>query len=152
MSKHRVFRLAEHIKTEVARIISEEVKDPRLGFVTLTGVETDKSLRFARVYVSVWGEEPAVADSMKALNSAAAFIRGELGKTLSSRSVPELQFVYDESIRRGARIASILRTIEAESPGADPTGEIGEGDDAGNAEYSPGDAGDAGADADAQTA
>jgi ribosome-binding factor A len=113
MSKHRVFRLAEHIKIEVAHIISEKVKDPRLGFVTLTGVETDKNLRFARVYVSVLGEESVVVDSMKALSSAAGFIRGELGKILSTRSVPELQFVYDESIRHGARISSVLRAISA---------------------------------------
>ncbi|MDR1070593.1 MAG: 30S ribosome-binding factor RbfA [Gracilibacteraceae bacterium] len=120
MSKHRVFRLAEHIKTEVARIISEEVKDPRLGFVTLTGVKTDKSLSLARVYVSVLGEEAAVAESMKALESAAGFIRGELGKTMTAHYVPELRFVYDASIRQGARISAILREVGAAGTGEPP--------------------------------
>jgi ribosome-binding factor A len=112
MSKHRVFRLAENIKTEVARIISKEMKDPRLGFVTLTGVETDKDMRYARVYVSVLGDEAAVADSMKALHSASGFVRSELGKTLTVRHVPELQFVYDGSIEHGARISAVLREME----------------------------------------
>ncbi len=111
MAKHRAFRLAETIKAEVSQIIREEIKDPRLGFVTVTDVEVADDLRYAKVFVSIMGEEDDVKNSMDVLTRAAGYVRSELGKILTLRYVPEISFKYDQSIEHGAHISKLLREV-----------------------------------------
>jgi ribosome-binding factor A len=111
MGTHRLPRLAETIKAEVSRIIHEDMKDPRLGFVTVTGAQVDRDLHSARVYISILGESDEVEKTMQALSGAAGYVRSELGKVLTIRHVPEVVFRYDDSIEHGAHIAELLREI-----------------------------------------
>jgi len=111
MVKHRAFRLAETVKEEVSKIIREEIKDPRLGFVTVTDVEVADDLRYAKVFVSIMGQQEEVKNSMDVLARAAGYIRSELGKTLRLRYVPEITFKYDHSIEQGAHISKLLREV-----------------------------------------
>ncbi|UWG98533.1 30S ribosome-binding factor RbfA [Dehalobacter sp. DCM] len=119
MSKHRAFRLAESIKAEVSKIIREDIKDPRLGFVTVTDVDVADDLRHAKIYVSVMGKEDEVTSSLEVLNKAAGYIRSELGRTISLRYFPEITFKYDQSIENGAHISKLLREVNAKGDSAD---------------------------------
>jgi ribosome-binding factor A len=119
MGKHRSVRLAETIKEEVARIILEEIKDPRIGFITLTDVEVAEDLRYAKLYVSIMGSEETVKNSLEALNRASGFIRSELGKAVRLRYVPEISFKYDKSIEQGAHISKLLREVGLKGDSAD---------------------------------
>ncbi|ADY56539.1 ribosome-binding factor A [Syntrophobotulus glycolicus DSM 8271] len=119
MGKHRSVRLAETIKEEVARIILEEIKDPRIGFITLTDVEVAEDLRYAKLYVSIMGSEEEVKNSLEALNRASGFVRSELGKTVRLRYVPEISFKYDQSIEQGAHISKLLREVGLKGDSAD---------------------------------
>lgn len=119
MGKHRSVRLAETIKEEVARIILEEIKDPRIGFITLTDVEVAEDLRYAKLYVSIMGNEETVKNSLEALDRASGFIRSELGKAVRLRYVPEISFKYDQSIEQGAHISKLLREVGLKGDSAD---------------------------------
>ena len=112
MEGRRVERLGGQIQQEVSEIISRKIKDPRLGFVTVTAVRMTRDLRYASIYVSVIGDESAVKNSISCLEGAASFIRHELGKRLHIRHIPELRFRYDESPKQGARIEGILRKLK----------------------------------------
>lgn len=114
MAKHRAFRLAESLKTEIAKIIREDIKDPRLGFVTVTGVEVTDDLRYAKVFVSILGSEEEIKNSMNVLSRATGHIRGEIGKIVRLRFVPEITFKYDRSIEQGAHISKLLREVGME--------------------------------------
>lgn len=111
MVKHRAFRLAESIKVEVSRIIRDDIKDPRLGFVTVTDVEVADDLRYAKVFVSVMGNEDEVKDSMDVLTRASGYVRSEIGKVMRLRYMPEITFKYDQSIEHGAHISKLLREV-----------------------------------------
>ncbi|HUS89767.1 MAG TPA: 30S ribosome-binding factor RbfA [Desulfosporosinus sp.] len=111
MSKHRPNRLAESLKEEISQLIRVELKDPRLGFVTLTSVEVAGDLAHAKVYVSVLGTEDEGKTSLDVLNRAAGFVRCEIGKRIRLRHVPAIVFVYDPSIEHGAHIAKLLRDV-----------------------------------------
>lgn len=111
MTKHRAFRLAESIKIEVSRLIREEIKDPRLGFVTVTDVEVADDLRYAKVFVSIMGNEEDVKNSMDVLTRASGYVRSEIGKIIRLRYVPEISFKYDQSIEQGAHISKLLREV-----------------------------------------
>ncbi|MFZ3131130.1 MAG: 30S ribosome-binding factor RbfA [Desulfosporosinus sp.] len=111
MSKHRPNRLAETLKEEISQLIRVELKDPRLGFVTLTDVEVAGDLAHAKVYVSVLGTEDEVKTSLDVLNRATGFVRCEIGKRIRLRHVPTIVFVYDPSIEHGAHIAKLLRDV-----------------------------------------
>jgi len=101
-------------------MIREELHDPRIGFVTVTGVDVVEDLSHAKVYISVLGSEEARQESLAALNRAAGFVRTEIGKRIRLRHVPEIVFKYDPSIQQGAHIAQLLRQVGAkESPGDD---------------------------------
>lgn len=113
MSKHRANRLAETLKEEISQIIREELKDPRIGFVTVTNVEVADDLGHAKVYISVLGSPEEGKDALKALNHAAGFMRGEIGKRIRLRHVPEIVFRYDQSIEHGAHILKLLRDVDA---------------------------------------
>ncbi|GAB6173820.1 30S ribosome-binding factor RbfA [Paradesulfitobacterium aromaticivorans] len=113
MAKHRANRLAETLKEEISQMIREDLKDPRLGFITVTDVEVADDLGHAKVFVSVLGDAQQSKDSLDALNRAAGFVRSEIGKRIRLRHVPEIVFKYDTSLEKGAHIAKLLREVEA---------------------------------------
>lgn len=88
-----------------------KIKDPRIGFVTVTDVDVADDLRNATVYVSVYGNDADKASSLKGLRSASAFIRSELGKRMRLRYAPELLFRFDSAVERGAHIMELLKEI-----------------------------------------
>jgi len=108
MTGRRPERLAEQIKEEVSLIISGEVEDPRVGFVTVTDVKMSSDLRHAKVYVSVIGTDDEVKGSLAALKHANGFIRHQLGTVIRMRHTPELHFAYDDAEMRAARIEELL--------------------------------------------
>ncbi len=103
-------RVSDQIKREIADILMRKIKDPRIGFVTVTDVELADDLRNAKVFVSMLGADPA--PTLKGLESASAFIRAELGRRLRLKSIPELLFRYDDSAKRGAHIMELLNEVE----------------------------------------
>lgn len=114
MVRQRVPRVAEQMKKEIADILKNEIKDPRLGFVSVTDVELSTDLRYAKVYISVLGDEQAKRESLEVLTRATGFVRREIGQRLSLRFVPEITFKFDPSIERGARIAELLHQVRKE--------------------------------------
>jgi ribosome-binding factor A len=117
MDFKRSDRVGDAIRAEVADILLKKIKDPRVGFVTLTRVEVSDDLRHAKAFVSVMGDEDQKKQSMRGLKSASHFMRGEIGRRLNMRNTPEIAFVLDESIERGARMLDILRGLEKEDAG-----------------------------------
>ncbi|HOK55618.1 MAG TPA: 30S ribosome-binding factor RbfA [Armatimonadota bacterium] len=105
-------KVGELLKVEISQMLQRELKDPRIGFVTITDVEVSPDLRHARVFVSIMGEEEERQASMKALKSASGFIRSELGKRLRMRVTPDVEFRIDSSIEQGARIFELLEQIK----------------------------------------
>ena len=101
-------RVNEAVREVLSARIAEGLNDPRIGFVTLTSVETSPDLRHARVYVSVLGDESARADSLAALGSAHGLLQKAIASELRMKRTPMLQFVFDESIDRGMRITELL--------------------------------------------
>jgi ribosome-binding factor A len=99
---------------EVSDMLLRDLKDPRLGFVTVTGAEITRDLRFAKVFVSVLGTDEQRVDCMAALRRAAGRVRGEFGRRAGLRVAPEIDFREDTGIARGARIAALLHDIEPE--------------------------------------
>ena len=118
-------RLAEEIRRELADILLSRVRDPRLGLATVTRVEVSSDGSHARVFVSFLGDESADASGLQALESAAAFIRGELGRRLDVRRVPELSFRADPGMRHSLRIQAELHrlALAREQAGAAPAGD-----------------------------
>jgi ribosome-binding factor A len=107
-------RLAEEIREESARIIASELKDPRIGFVTVTRVELTADLRLARIHVGVLGSEADREKTMSGLSASAGFLRRELGRRLRVRHTPEVQFRYDTGIDATERVARLLE--ESQGP------------------------------------
>lgn len=108
----RADRVKEVLRKEISQIIREDIKDPRVGFATVTDVELSQDLRHAKVFVSVYGEEEERKNTLKALEKASGFIRSEVGKRVRMKHIPEILFRFDESIERGARIFELLNEIE----------------------------------------
>jgi ribosome-binding factor A len=113
VAKHRVGRVGEALKEEISQIL-RDIKDPRVGFLTVTGVEVAPDLGYAKVYVSILGDEEKVNESMQALKRAAGFVRSEVGKRMSLRHTPEISFKLDSSLEQGARIAHLLTEVMEE--------------------------------------
>jgi ribosome-binding factor A len=113
MAKIRVGRVSEQIKKELSQIIQMELKDPRVGFITVTGVETTSDLSQARIYLSVLGSDEQKEATLKALAKATGFLRSELGKRMKLRHTPELLFKFDSSIEYGSRIESLLTELNS---------------------------------------
>lgn len=112
---HRPEKVEQFIKEELSEIIQREVRDPRVGFVSVTDVEVSIDLRHARVFVSVLGDDEAKAATMDGLRSALGYIRQKLGGRLQMRFTPDLTFKLDESIERGARVNQLLGEVAKES-------------------------------------
>jgi ribosome-binding factor A len=102
-------RIADQIQRELAEVIRTELRDPRVGtMVTLTGVEMSRDGSHAKVFFTVLGAESAARDAVEGLQSAAGFLRSEIAHRLSTRSVPELHFHFDESVERGVRLSRLI--------------------------------------------
>lgn len=112
MPNYRIQRLAERIKEELSDILQRELKDPRLGFVSITDVELTRDLQVAKVYVSVLGSEEEKATSLETLQRAKGFLRTEIGRRIQMRHVPDLLFKFDTSIEHGARVHELLLELE----------------------------------------
>jgi ribosome-binding factor A len=108
----RSARVGDLIREEVADIIIHKLKDPRLGFITVTEARVSDDLRHARIYVSVFENEKKY-ETLKILMSSARFIRSELGKRVKIKFIPELVFKLDESIEYGAKINKILKELKS---------------------------------------
>jgi len=106
-------RLGEEVREEVARIIAEGLKDPRIGFVTVTRVDLTADLRNARVYVGVLGDQSQKDKTLAGLRQAAGFIRRELGRRIRVRHTPELEFKYDSGLDATDRVAALLEETQA---------------------------------------
>jgi len=111
MAKIRTGRVSEQIKKELSLILQAELKDPRIGFTTITGVEATNDLSQAKVYLSILGTEQQKEDTLIALARGTGFIRSELGKRISLRIVPKLFFIFDASIEYGSHIESLLSKL-----------------------------------------
>lgn len=112
MSIQRARRVGEEIKKELSQIIQTEMKDPRLGFLSITDVEASSDLRYVKVFVSIMGTEQEQTLTMGILQRAVGFLRSELGSRIRLRYTPELSFHLDNSIENGARIEKLLRDLE----------------------------------------
>lgn len=117
MSSFRPESVGRFIQQTLGELVQSRVKDPRLGFVTITGCRVSKDLKVARVFVSVMGSDEEREASMETLRRACSFLRKELAGQLRMRHTPELIFDYDDSIERGSRISKLLDDLkENEEP------------------------------------
>lgn len=107
-------RVGQLIKAEVADIILHRIKDPRLGFLTVTDVEVSDDLKHSRVFVSILDEDK-VQQTMEILNSAKSFVRSELGSRIRMKFTPTVFFHHDTTARYGSKIESLLRGIKEET-------------------------------------
>jgi ribosome-binding factor A len=114
MSADRMRRVDEAMREVLSGAITSEIKDPRVGFVTVTAVETSADLRHARVYASVLGEDPVRRRSMAGLQSAHGYLQKRVASELRLKNTPTLEFLYDETLDRSLRIAELLEMEEAE--------------------------------------
>ena len=110
----RIEKLQELIKQEMGKMLLTDLKDPRIGFVTVTDVEMTGDLREAKIYVSVMGGEEQVKNSLEGLNSALGFIRREIGHRIRLRFTPEISFALDTSLDYGDHIQKLLLQVEGD--------------------------------------
>ncbi|MBA4536233.1 30S ribosome-binding factor RbfA [Bacillus aquiflavi] len=115
----RANRVGEQMKKELGAIISQKIKDPRVGFVTVTDVQVTGDLQQAKVYISVLGDKEEKENTLKGLTKAKGFIRTEIGQRIRLRKTPEIIFEFDESIDYGNRIETLLDQIHEEEKGKD---------------------------------
>jgi ribosome-binding factor A len=109
MAGGRMRRVDEAVREVLSDAISKDVKDPRVGFVTVTAVKTSPDLRHARVYVSVLGDAPTREETLAGLRSAHGFLQGAIASELSLKHTPALVFEYDETVARAARLNELMR-------------------------------------------
>jgi ribosome-binding factor A len=117
----RTDRLDELLRQEIGAMLEREIADPRMGFATVTKVETDPDLRHARVWVSIIGGTAERGDTLVALDHSMVFIRRELGTRLRLKRIPDLHVRLDDSIERGTRILQVLDSIETGRDAGDAT-------------------------------
>lgn len=113
----RTRRVDELLREEIGALLAKEVSDPRIGFATITDVETSPDLRHAKVWVSVIGDPADREETLRALQRSMGFVRHELGRRLRIRRIPELHVREDDSAERGTRVLHVLQELEA---GVDP--------------------------------
>lgn len=112
----RANRVGEQMKKELSEVIGRKIKDPRIGFVTVTDVAVTGDLQQATVYISVLGDEEQKENTLKGLSKATGFIRSEIGQRIRLRKTPEISFEFDESVAYGNRIESLITQIHSEQP------------------------------------
>ena len=106
----RTDRIAELMQRKLAQLIQQEIKDPRLtNLITISAVKVTRDLGHAKVYFTVFNDDPVLTTSI--LNSAASYLRSALAKTLTQRTVPQLHFIYDESIEYGKRLSRLIDDV-----------------------------------------
>ena len=115
----RTDRVGAEMQRELAELIREELKDPRLGMVSVSAVQVSRDLSHAKVYVSVLGTEEQTQESIKVLKHAAGYLRHKLGKQLHIRVIPELHFFHDRSLEEGARMGALINKAIASDRGSD---------------------------------
>lgn len=140
MGSHRVSRLNEQLRREISEIVRLELRDPRIGAVTITEVRVTTDLDFARVFVTTLDEPGRTAETLEGLRAAAGHIRGELGRRLRIRHVPELRFQLDEALEHARRIEQLLAQVHAAEQPPAAEGEQASRE-AGETEAADGDAG-----------
>ncbi len=111
MASRRLARLNEQLKRELSEMIRTQVRDPRVGVVTVTGVEVASDLGSARVFVRVIGNRAELVETLAGLEAAAPFLRGLLGRVLHVRRIPELRFREDRSMEHARRIEQVLSEV-----------------------------------------
>jgi ribosome-binding factor A len=116
MKDRRQRQVAELLHQEISLLIQRQVRDPRLGLVTVTDVEVTPDLRLAHIYVSVMGGDDEAKQALAGLKSATGFFRHALGSALSLRFIPELSFRLDKSLEQGLHIDQLLDSLPAETP------------------------------------
>ncbi|MBP2077697.1 30S ribosome-binding factor RbfA [Oceanobacillus polygoni] len=114
MAELRANRIAEQMKKELSDILARKIKDPRVGFVTVTDVEVTGDLQQAKAFISVLGDDKQKQDTLLGLAKAKGFIRSEIGNRIRLRKTPELTFEFDEAFEYGNRIDSILKDLNKE--------------------------------------
>jgi ribosome-binding factor A len=114
---YRKERINERIKELLGELILSQIKDPRIGLVSITSVSVSPDLATAKVYFTVMGDEDARAETRKGLISAKNFLRKTIGRELKLRQAPDLKFVYDDSLDRAMRIEDAIERIRSEGPG-----------------------------------
>jgi ribosome-binding factor A len=117
--RRRARQVGDLVRAELARLVREELRDPDIGFATITNVDMSPDLWSARVYVSVFGPQDQFQRSVAALNHAAGHLRGLVGRNCALRLAPELLFVEDHSIEQGARIEELLKSIKNAGEGGE---------------------------------
>lgn len=110
----RTLRVAEQLQRELADLIRTEVKDPRVGMVTLTSVEVAPDYSHARIFFTLLGDATQVAAAAEGLNHAAGYLRRELGRRIKLRITPQLHFEYDVSVERGMRLSKLIDSAVAD--------------------------------------
>lgn len=112
MGVERVRKVEIAIQKELGEILQREIKDPRIGFVTVTKVKVTPDLRIANIYISIYDSDEEKEQSIKGLESAKKYIRSLLGKRLDLKFTPEIKFFFDESIEEGIRISKLISEIK----------------------------------------
>ncbi len=114
MTQYRAERLQGLMQAELSDIIHSSLKDPRVGFASVTAVDVSKDLRHVKAFVSVMGEQAEQEETLATLNNAADYIRTEIGKRIRLKHTPEIIFRLDKSIEHGSHINALLRKLEQE--------------------------------------
>lgn len=118
MSKHRLSRINEEVKRVVSEIIRNELKDPRISTLcSVVAADVTPDLKFAKIFISALGSEEEKKSTLTGLNSAAGYVRREIGERINLRNNPEVHFEIDKSIEHGARILDILSEINKKDGG-----------------------------------
>ncbi len=115
-------RVEEQIQRVLSQVIPREIKDPRLGMVTVSAVDVSRKLSIAKVFVTLLGGEGEIKNRIEILNKTSGFLRSELAKNITMRHVPELRFFYDVSIERGVKLSALIdqaMDLENSSPNSD---------------------------------
>lgn len=115
MSENRIRRVAEQIKKDLSQIINKQIKDPRVSAITsITDVQLSRDLRYASIYVSIYGSDIEKEETLQTLVRASGFIRSEIGRRIRLRYTPEINFYLDNSIEYGAHIEKVLKSLKEE--------------------------------------
>ncbi len=115
----RIEKLQELIKQEMGKMLLTDLKDPRIGFVTVTDVELTGDLRSAKIFVSIMGDNEQIKNSLEGLQSALGFIRREIGQRIKIRFTPEISFALDTSLDYGDHIQKLLLKVEGDTKNVD---------------------------------
>jgi ribosome-binding factor A len=115
MQYKRSVRIGDQIRKDISEIILRDLKDPKLGFITVTEVELTDDLRYAKIFYTVLGDEKSKKESQQGLERAKGYIQREIGKRIRLKHTPEITFKYDHTIEKAARIEQLLKQVQKTS-------------------------------------